>query len=121
MTQYLLSMYQPDGRPPPPEILGPIMTRVRTWDTDLRAAGAWVFTAGLFPADTATVVRPGTAGEVLTTDGPYVEAKEHVGGLTVIRAADLDEALRWAGRLSQATGLPTEVRPVQEAPPAATG
>jgi hypothetical protein len=54
---------------------------------------------------------------MLTTDGPFAEGKEHVGGFVVIQAADLDEALRWAGELSTASTLPTEIRPVREAPP----
>ena len=57
MPQYLLSIYQPDGDPPPPEVLDPIMAKVRAWDAELQAAGAWVFTGGLHPASTATVVR----------------------------------------------------------------
>lgn len=111
MKQYLLSVYQPDGDPPPPEILGPIMQRVDEWRRDLEAAGAWVFTAGLYPPSTATVVRS-RDGEVLMTDGPYVEGKEHVGGFTVVAAPDLDAALAWAGRLSEITTLPIEVRPL---------
>ncbi len=87
MTQYLLSIYQPDTAPPPPEILDPIMARMGEWRDDLRAAGGWVFSAGLFPPDTATVLRPQPGGSVLTTDGPFAEGKEHVGGFTVIRAS----------------------------------
>jgi hypothetical protein len=112
MTQYLLSVYQPDGAAPAPEVLGPIMAGVGAWEADLKEAGAWVFTAGLYPADTATVLRPAD-GRVLTTDGPYAEGKEHVGGFTVITAPDLDEALRWGGRLAGITGLPIEVRPAR--------
>jgi hypothetical protein len=112
MKQYLLSVYQPDGDPPPPEVLDRIMERTRAWDSELRAAGAWVFTGGLHPASTATVVRQ-KDGEVLTTDGPFVEGKEHVGGFTVIKAPDLDAALEWARQLAVATTLPIEVRPFQ--------
>jgi hypothetical protein len=92
MTQYVLTVYQPDG-PPPPD-LGEIMKNVEKWHADLKAAGAWVFTGGLHPADTATVVQIRDA-EVLVTDGPYVEGKEHLGGFTVIEAPDLDAALAW--------------------------
>jgi hypothetical protein len=78
----------------------------------MKAAGAWVFGAGLHPTETATVVRQqGT--EVLITDGPFAEAKEHLGGFTVVEAADLDEALGWAEKLARATTLPIEVRPIQ--------
>ena len=115
MKQYLLSVYQPDGDPTPPEILDPIMRDVSAWREEVKAAGAWVFDAGLHPASTATVVRL-RDGDVLMTDGPYTEGKEHVGGFTIIRAPDLDAALDWAGRLTRAIGLlPVEVRPLVEA------
>lgn len=112
MKQYLLTVYQPDGDPPPPEVLGPIMAGVEAWQRDLRAAGSWVFTAGLHPASTATVVRV-TDGQTLTTDGPFTEGKEHVGGFTILRLPDLDAALNSAGQLASVTGLPIEVRPLQ--------
>ncbi|HEX4359862.1 MAG TPA: YciI family protein [Pseudonocardia sp.] len=112
MTQYLLSIYQPDGTPPPPEVLEPIMRDLGTLNAELRAAGAWVFTGGLHPPSTATVVRA-KDGEALLTDGPYVEGKEHIGGFTVIEAPDLDAALDWGRRFAQATTLPIEVRPME--------
>ena len=112
MKQYLLSIYQPDGDPPPPEVLGPIMRNVEAWRQELEAAGAWVFTGGLHPPSTATVVRV-RDGEVLMTDGPFVEGKEHIGGFTVIKATDLDAALEWARKAAGATTLPIEVRPLQ--------
>jgi hypothetical protein len=112
MKQYLLSIYQPDGNPPPPEVLGPVMQRVDAWRQELQAAGAWVFTGGLHPSTTATVVRL-RDGDVLVTDGPYVEGKEHVGGFTIVRAPDLDSALEWGRKLTLATTLPIEVRPLQ--------
>ncbi len=112
MKQYLLSIYQPDGPPPPPHVLEPIMRNVRALRDEMKAAGAWVFTAGLHPPSTATVVRP-TEGEFLTTDGPFAEGKEHVGGFWIIRAADLDQALAWARKAAKATTLPIEVRPLQ--------
>jgi hypothetical protein len=115
MKQYLLSIYQPDGDPPPPEILGPIMRDVTALDQALRAAGAWVFTAGLSPPSTATVVRPGD-GDLLLTDGPYAEGKEHIGGFWVIQAPDLDAALAWGRKAARATKLPIEVRPLQGGP-----
>ena len=112
MQQYVLSVYQPDGPVPGPDVLGPIMTELAALEDDLRAADSWVFSAGLFPPSTATVVRA-KGDEVLTTDGPYVEAKEHIGGFTVIAAPDLDAALAWAGRMARASTLPIEVRPLQ--------
>jgi hypothetical protein len=114
MKQYQLNMIQPDGDPPPPEVLGPIMERVGAWQAELLAAGAWVFTARLHLAHTATVVQA-KDGEVVMTDGPFAEGKEHIGGFTIISAPDLDAALDWARRLSEALhGLPVEVRPVRD-------
>jgi hypothetical protein len=111
MKQYMLSVYQPDGDPPPPEVLEPIMCDIEALNTELRAAGAWVFTGGLRPPDTATVVRA-VDGDVLVTDGPFAEGKEHIGGFLIIRAADLDEALAWARQATAACRLPVEVRPM---------
>jgi hypothetical protein len=113
MTRYLLSIYQPEGDPPPPEILEPIMREVEALRRDMKDAGVWVFDGGLHPPATATVVRA-AGGDLLTTDGPYVEGKEHLGGFTVVDAPDLDAALAWAGKLARAVDpLPVEVRPFQ--------
>jgi hypothetical protein len=112
MKRYLLGIYQPDGPAPPPEIMDGIARRLEALNRDLRAAGAWVFAGGLHPPSTATVVRP-RGGELLLTDGPFAEGKEHLGGFTIIKAADLDAALAWGRRLAEATGLPIEVRPFQ--------
>ncbi|MGH3795379.1 MAG: YciI family protein [Pseudonocardiaceae bacterium] len=111
MTQYLLSIYQPDGDPPPSEVLDPIMRDVEAVNAELRAAGAWVFAGGLHPPGTATVVRL-KGEEVLTIDGPYIEGKEHIGGFTIIQAPDLDAALEWGRKFARATTLPIEVRPL---------
>ncbi|MCU1520133.1 MAG: hypothetical protein JWM13_1474 [Arthrobacter sp.] len=113
MAQYLLSVYQPVGPVPDPDFLAPIMQDVENLNRDMKAAGVWVFAAGLHPTDTATVVRQQGPG-VLITDGPFVEGKEHLGGFTVIDTPDLDAALGWAEKLARATTLPIEVRPVQE-------
>ena len=113
MKQYLLSIYQPDGDPPPPEILEPIMRDVNAVGAELRAAGAWVFTGGLHPPDTATVLRA-DGGDVLVTDGPFAEGKEHIGGFWIIRAPDLDAALGWARKAAVACRLPVEVRPMAD-------
>ena len=112
MKQYLLSIYQPDGDPPPPEILGPIMRNVGALNEEMRAAGAWVFNGGLYPPSTATVLRP-TDAEVLMTDGPFTEGKEHIGGFIIVKAPDLDAALEWGRKAARATTLPIEVRPFQ--------
>lgn len=110
MPQYLLSIYQPDVAPPPPEVLEPIMTKLAALNAEMRKAGVWVFAAGLHPPSTATVLRA-KDGDVQVTDGPFLEGKEHIGGFTVIRAADLDAALAWGRRLAEIVTLPIEVRP----------
>lgn len=113
MKMYLLSVYQPDGAPPPPDILKPIMQKVHALQDELKAAGAWVFSGGLHDPSTATVVRV-KDGDVVTTDGPYIEGKEHIGGFTVITAPDLDAALEWGRKAARAITLPIEVRPFQD-------
>jgi hypothetical protein len=113
VKQYLLSIYQPDGEPPPPEVLGPIMRDVHAVQQEMKSAGVWVFTAGLHAADVSTVVRVEN-GQALITDGPFTEGKEHVGGFTIIAVPDLDAALAWGRKLAQATTLPVEVRPVRD-------
>lgn len=111
MTNYLLNIIQPDGPTPPPEFLDPIVERLNALNEEMDAKDIRVYAAGLLPPETATVVRV-TDGETLLTDGPFTEGKEHIGGFSVIRAEDLDEALHWASRLSEAIGLPIEVRPM---------
>ena len=113
MKTYLLSVIQPDGPTPPRERLEEIMRDVSAVNEELRAAGAWVFSAGLHDPSTATVLKP-RGDEVLMTDGPFAEGKEHIGGLSIIRAEDLDSALAWGRRLAVATTLPIEVRPFQD-------
>lgn len=115
MPHYLLSIQQPDGGPPAPEVLEPIMRDVGAVNEELKAAGAWVFAGGLHDPSTARVVRAGR-GELLITDGPYAEGKEHVGGLTILRAPNLDTALEWGRKLARATTLPVEVREFQGGP-----
>jgi hypothetical protein len=113
MKQYLLSVMQPDGDPPPPEDLEPIVRNLQMFHDELHAAGAWVFAGGLYPADVATVVRI-QDGDVLMTDGPYIEGKEHLGGICIVQAPDLDAALEWGRKAAAATTLPIEVRPFQD-------
>jgi hypothetical protein len=110
MNTYLLTIYQPDGPPPPAVNLEVIMHDVDALRQEMKAAGVWVFSDGLCPPTSATVVRT-KQSEVLLTDGPYIEGKEHVGGLCILRAPDLDAALEWGRKMARATTLPIEVRP----------
>jgi hypothetical protein len=113
MKQYLLSIQQPDGDPPPREYLDKVMRDVDALVREIKDSGAWVFDGALYPPSTATVLRL-RDGEVLMTDGPYTEGKEHVGGFMVVKAPDLDAALEWGRKLAIAIPLPIEVRPLQD-------
>jgi hypothetical protein len=110
MTQYLLSVYQPDGPIPEPEVLAAIGEDLGRLNDEMRAAGAWVFSNGLLPPSSSTVLRP-DGDDVLVTDGPFAEGKEHLGGFTIVDVPDLDAALAWGKRLAVAATLPIEVRP----------
>jgi hypothetical protein len=114
VKQYLLSVcYPAGGKPPAPEALQRIMRDVYAIQKEMQAAGVWVFSGGLHPADTATVLRQ-QGGEVVMTDGPFIESKEQIGGITILQVADLDAALGWGRKLAHAIGTPIEVRPFQE-------
>ena len=113
MMRYLLSVYQPDGPPPPATALDAIMRDVDALNRDKNAAGAWVLSAGLHPPSAATVVRF-ESGKLLATDGPFAESKEQLGGFTIVQAPDREAALEWGRKLARATTLPIEVRELQE-------
>ena len=113
MPQYLLSIYQPDGPVPNEETMARIAADLHRLNEELHDSGSWVFTGGLHAAGSATVVR----ADGMITDGPYVEGKEHIGGIYVITAPDLDAALKWGRKAAAATTLPIEVRPFQDVPP----
>ena len=116
MTQYLLSIYQPDTGTPPRETLDRVMADLDRINAEIEASGSWVFIGGLHPAASATVIRRGD-GDFPMTDGPYVEGKECIGGIWVITAPDLDAALSWGRKAAAATTLPIEVRPFVDAAP----
>lgn len=116
MAQYLLSVYVDEGATPPADDeMEQIYKDVDTLNEKLRASGAWVFAGGLHPSDIATVVRV-EDNEVMTTDGPFAEAKEQLGGFWVIEADDLDAALALAAEGAVACRGPIEVRPFQDEP-----
>src|SRR3979490_2920809 len=111
MKRYLVSVYQVDGEPAPaPEAIQTMSRDVDALNAELQSAGAWVFGGGLHPVATASVLQV-KDGEVLTTDGPFAEGKEHIGGFWVIKADDLDAALAWASKATRACAAPIEVRP----------
>lgn len=115
MTQYLLAVHTVEGDPvPSPEQMQKIYAQVDAFNKEVQAAGVWVFAGGLHPPTSATVVRAGAGGSVVTTDGPFAETKEQLGGFWVIDAPDLDAALEWAAKGSAACEGAVEVRPFQE-------
>jgi hypothetical protein len=112
MPLYLLSICYPAGaQQPDPDALAAIMRDTGAVRDALVEAGAWVFGGGLADPSSATVVVADRGGDAVLTDGPFIESKEQVGGLTIIEAADLDEALSWATRQAAALTVPVEVRP----------
>jgi len=113
MARYLLSVHTVDRAAPEPmtdEAMQESWKQVGILEREMKATGAWVFSGRLHEADTSTVVRV-AGGELLTTDGPFAESKEHLGGFYIIEAADLDAALSWASKVTRAIGQPIEVRP----------
>jgi hypothetical protein len=114
MSQYLLSVYTAKGAPHPepmtPEQTQEMMGPITALEDEMKSSGAFVFSARLHGADAATVVRSGESGPVVT-DGPFVEAKEHIAGFYIINADDLDAALAWADKVVNTIGAPIEVWP----------
>ena len=113
MAKYLLSVHSVEG-----EVGGPTtdaemqryMEQIHALEDEMKSAGTWVFGGALHEPDTATVVRVSN-DEVLTTDGPFAESREHLGGFYIIEAEDLDAALAWASKVTAIVTKPIEVRP----------
>jgi len=120
MTQYMLSVHHDpadDARMAAmsPEEMQEVFQAVDAFNAAVQEAGAWVFGGGLQAIDMSTTV-DNTGTDAVVTDGPFAESKEYLGGFWIIEAADLDAALDWAKRGSQACRGPVEVRPFQEEP-----
>ncbi|HWI07225.1 MAG TPA: YciI family protein [Solirubrobacteraceae bacterium] len=113
MTQYQLAVYHPEDEPPDDLDIDQVYADVDALNHEMKAAGAWVFGGGLHPSHTATVLQV-RDDEVLVTDGPFAEGKEHVGGFWVIEAPDLDAALEWGRKATLACRVPIEVRPFRD-------
>jgi hypothetical protein len=115
MNQYLLSVYEvadpAGGAPPTPEEMSAFMGRVIALEEEMDRAGAFAFGGALHGPDAATVVRGGTGLDKVTTDGPFVEGKEHIGGFYIVNADNLDIALSWAEKVVEAINHDIEVRP----------
>jgi len=113
MTRYMLSVHSVASdpqEPMPAEEMQHSWQEIQKIEAEMKSSGAWVFSGRLHDPDTATVVRVAN-GETLTTDGPFVEAKEHLGGFYIINANDLDAALALASKVTRVIGSPIEVRP----------
>ncbi|MEM8711901.1 MAG: YciI family protein [Planctomycetota bacterium] len=117
MNQYLLSVHSsPDSSchtqspEADPAQMQAAMKRIETLEEEMKSTGAWMFSGRLTEASSATVVSTGESG-VLMTDGPFIEAKEHIAGFYILQAVDLDQALAWAAKVTEAVGQPIEVRP----------
>ena len=118
MTQYLLSVHSSEDtvrEPMSEDEMRKSFEGVMQLQAEMKSTGTWVFGGRLHDPDTATVVRMSN-GEVATTDGPFLESKEHLGGFYIINADDLDAALSWAGRVTDLINAPIEVRPFAEEP-----
>jgi hypothetical protein len=110
MTQYLVAIHHPNDYDPSTE--GEAMGRdIDALNEEMSAAGATVFVGGLGPLSSARSLRMQPDGQVLVTDGPYLESKEHIGGFWVLEAATLDEALEWGRKAAIACRAPVEVHP----------
>lgn len=114
MSQYLLSTYMVEdevpGGPASPEEMQTFMQRVIALEAEMDESSTFVFGGALHGPDAATVVDL-SGGDVVMTDGPFTESKEHIGGFYIINAEDLDAALAWAGKVAAAINHPIEVRP----------
>lgn len=116
MAQYLLSVHYVEGQEAPdPDTMQQMYADVEALNQEMQKAGAWVFAGGLEEPSDATVVREQDGG-IVTTDGPFPEAKEHLGGFWVLDVADREAALDWARRATVACKGPVEVRPFQPDP-----
>ena len=113
MAKYLLSVHSVEGEAGAPmtdEDMQRYMEQIHVLEDEMKSEGAWVFGGALHGPDTSTVVRMSN-DEVLTTDGPFAEAREHLGGFYIIDAEDLDAALGWASKVTGIVTKPIEVRP----------
>lgn len=109
MAHYLVTIYHPDDYDSSAE--SEAMTReIDALNAEMVAAGIRVFVGGLHAANTAKSLRAQPDGKVLVTDGSYLKTREHVGGLWVLEAANLDEALAWGRKATVACRVPVEVR-----------
>jgi hypothetical protein len=111
MTQYLVAIHHPDDYDPAVAEDAAMDRDIDALNAEMQAAGATIFVGGLKPVASAKSLRAKANGEIVVTDRPYTEAKEHIGGFWVLEAANLDEALAWGRKAAIACRAPVEVRP----------
>ena len=111
MPQFLVAIHHPDGYDPAVAEDEAMSRDIDALNDEMTAAGVRIFVGGLHPASSAKSLRAKSNGEVLVTDGPYLETKEHVGGFWVLEAVDLEQALAWGRKAAVACRAPVEVRP----------
>lgn len=109
MPQYLVAIQHPENYEIPVDQEA-MMREIGALNREMIAAGVRDFAGGLQPAGKAKSVRKQAGGEIVVSDGPYLEAKEHVGGLWLLKCADMDEAVEWARKAAVACRVPVEVR-----------
>ncbi|WP_304188033.1 YciI family protein [Phenylobacterium aquaticum] len=110
MTRYLVAIHRAHDYDPSTE--DEAMGReISALNVEMVEAGVRAFVGGLQPTSRAKSLRLGPGGQVLVTDGPYLETKEYVGGFWVLETAGLDEALEWGRRAAIACKAHVEVRP----------
>ena len=117
MAQFLVAIHLPDNFDPSTEDEAKIRD-ITSLNKEMIAAGVRSFVGGLSPARKAKSLREQANGEVLVTDGPYLETKEHIGGFWILETADLDEALAWGRKAAKACRAPVEVREIFQKPAA---
>jgi hypothetical protein len=114
--RYLLLIYQEETTEPvPDEVTRSVMSEYAAVTREIRERGLWQAGEALEPTPTATTVRVRN-GQTLTTDGPFAETKEALGGFYLIDARDLDEAIEIAAKIPAARDGSMEIRPIWEQP-----
>ncbi|HLN79303.1 MAG TPA: YciI family protein [Nocardioidaceae bacterium] len=111
MTQYAIFFNQQWVGEHSEEWFGSREPLARAVVAEMEAAGVLVFAGGLVEELEEAFSADPTNGEVIFSDGPYVETKEYLGGLTIIDVPDAETAKVWAGEVAEACGWPQEVRP----------
>jgi hypothetical protein len=117
MPYYMLATYSREGEARPSmtdEEMHASWQQIGVLEAEMKANDSWVFSGRLHEPSTATVVRVAN-GEVLMTDGPFAESKDHLGGFYIIQARDLDAALEWASKVTAVVGHPLETTPFVDA------